>query len=223
MGSNSHKDADIYTDWLYSGQIASSGTGDTFNPNNLGYDIDLATVRDEDKIKIDKAKLTITGNDLDRIYGNTTIQNGGYGITIDGWVNGEDFSGLIGLDHNSITDEALTGNTTGKVTNDVDNYTWTGNIIGSLKNYEFNTTVTGDSKVTQAELVINLDDVEHTYGTPNLNDYGINKDKISWVNGDNYNSDNFIVGNVVDEALIGKDKTQNANNEKIQTMNGLQM
>lgn len=214
MGSNSHKDADIYTDWLYSGQIASSGTGDTFNPNNLGYDIDLATVRDEDKIKIDKAKLTITGNDLDRIYGNTTIQNGGYGITIDGWVNGEDFSGLIGLDHNSITDEALTGNTTGKVTNDVDNYTWTGNIIGSLKNYEFNTTVTGDSKVTQAELVINLDDVEHTYGTPNLNDYGINKDKISWVNGDNYNSDNFIVGNVVDEALIGKDKTQNANNEK---------
>ncbi|MBM6651842.1 hypothetical protein, partial [Megamonas funiformis] len=46
------------------------------------------------------------------------------------------------------------------------------------------------------------------------NDYGINKDKISWVNGDNYNSDNFIVGNVNDEALIGKDKTQNANNEK---------
>ena len=43
MGSNSHKDAGTYTDWLYSGQIASSGTGDTFNPNNLGYDIDLAT------------------------------------------------------------------------------------------------------------------------------------------------------------------------------------
>ena len=85
MGSNSHKDADIYTDWLYSGQIASSGAGETFNPNNLGYDIDLATgIKDEDKIKIDKAKLTITGNDLDRIYGNTDIQNGDYGITIDG-------------------------------------------------------------------------------------------------------------------------------------------
>lgn len=154
MGSNSHKDAGTYTDWLYSEQIAASGTGDTFNPNNLGYDIDLATVRDEDKIKIDKAKLTITGNDLDRIYGNTTIQNGGYGITIDGWVNGEDYSNLIGLDHNSITDKALTGNTTGKVTNNAGDYTWTGNIIGSLKNYEFDTTVKGDSKVNKATIDI---------------------------------------------------------------------
>lgn len=152
MGSNSHKDAGTYTDWLYSGQIASSGTGDTFNPNNLGYDIDLATgIKDEDKIKIDKAKLTITGNYLDRIYGN---KNGDYGITIDGWVNGEDFSGSIGLDRNSITDGALTGNKTGKVTNDVGDYTWTGNIIGSLKNYEFNTTVTGDSKVNKATIDI---------------------------------------------------------------------
>ena len=213
MGSNSHKDAGTYTDWLYSGQIASSGTGDTFNPNNLGYDIDLATgIKDEDKIKIDKAKLTITGNDLDRIYGNTDIQNGDYGITIDGWVNGEDHSNLIGLNHNSIKDGALTGNTAGKVTNDVGDYTWTGNIIGSLKNYEFNTTVTGDSKVNKADLVIDLGDVEHTYGTPNTDDYEI--DKIGWVNGDNYTPDNFIVGNVNDEALIGKDKTQNANNEK---------
>ena len=213
MGSNSHKDAGTYTDWLYSGQIASSGEGETFNPNNLGYDIDLATgINDKDKIKIDKAKLTITGNYLDRIYGNTTIQNGGYGITIDGWVNGEDFSGSIGLDHNSITDGALTGNKTGKVTNNVGDYTWKGNIIGSLKNYEFNTIVEGKSVVNKADLVIDLGDVEHTYGTPNTDDYEI--DKIGWVNGDNYTPDNFSVGNVNDEAIIGKDKTQNANNEK---------
>lgn len=213
MGSNSHKDAGTYTDWLYSGQIASSGTGDTFNPNNLGYDIDLATgINDKDKIKIDKAKLTITGNYLDRIYGNTTIQNGGYGITIDGWVNGEDHSNLIGLNNSLIKDDALTGNTTGKVTNDVGDYTWKGNIIGSLKNYEFNTIVEGKSVVNKADLVIDLGDVEHTYGTPNTDDYEI--DKIGWANGDNYNPDNFIVGNVNDEAIIGKDKTQNANNEK---------
>lgn len=213
MGSNSHKDAGTYTDWLYSGQIASSGTGDTFNPNNLGYDIDLATgINDKDKIKIDKAKLTITGNYLDRIYGNTTIQNGGYGITIDGWVNGEDHSNLIGLNNSLIKDDALTGNTTGKVTNDVGDYTWKGNIIGSLKNYEFNTIVEGKSVVNKADLVIDLGDVEHTYGTPNTDDYEI--DKIGWVNGDNYTPDNFSVGNVNDEAIIGKDKTQNANNEK---------
>lgn len=158
MGSNSHKDADIYTDWLYSGQIASSGKGETFNPNNLGYDIDLATgINDKDKIKIDKAKLTITGNNLDRIYGNTTIQNGGYGITIDGWVNGEDFSGSIRLDKNSIKDGALTGNTAGKVTNDADDYNWTGTISVSgddLKNYEFDTTVKGDSKVNKTTIDI---------------------------------------------------------------------
>jgi len=201
---------------LFSQQINTNGKNG--NPNNLGFD--FVTSLDNTKpdsnnpptITNDKAKLTITGNYLDRIYGNTTIQNGGYGITIDGWVNGEDYSNLIGLDHNSITDKALTGNTTGKVTNNAGDYTWTGNIIGSLKNYEFDTTVKGDSKVNKADLVIDLGDVEHTYGTPNTDDYEI--DKIGWVNGDNYTPDNFIVGNVNDEAIIGKDKTQNANNEK---------
>lgn len=208
-------DAGTY-EMLFSQQINTNGKNG--NPNNLGFD--FVTSLDNTKpdsnnpptITNDKAKLTITGNYLDRIYGNTTIQNGGYGITIDGWVNGEDYSNLIGLDHNSITDKALTGNTTGKVTNNAGDYTWTGNIIGSLKNYEFDTTVKGDSKVNKADLVIDLGDVEHTYGTPNTDDYEI--DKIGWVNGDNYTPDNFIVGNVNDEAIIGKDKTQNANNEK---------
>ncbi|MCX4131362.1 beta strand repeat-containing protein [Megamonas funiformis] len=209
MGSNSHKDAGTYTDWLYSEQIAASGTGDTFNPNNLGYDIDLATVRDEDKIKIDKAKLTITGNDLDRIYGNTTIQNGGYGITIDGWVNGEDYSNLIGLDHNSITDKALTGNTTGKVTNNAGDYTWTGNIIGSLKNYEFDTTVKGDSKVNKADLVVDLNKVYHTYGDPNLKDYGISGVE-GLTNGDEASKDKLDVEMTKDTAL--KDNNTHTNN-----------
>ena len=34
-------DLGAYTNWLYSGQIASSGSGTAFNPNNLGYDISL--------------------------------------------------------------------------------------------------------------------------------------------------------------------------------------
>lgn len=207
-------DAGTY-EMLFSQQINTNGKNG--NPNNLGFDFvtsldNTNPNNDPPMITNDKAKLTITGNDLDRIYGNTDIQNGDYGITIDGWVNGEDHSNLIGLNHNSITDKALTGNKTGKVTNNAGDYTWTGNIIGSLKNYEFNTTVTGDSKVNKADLVIDLGDVEHTYGTPNTDDYEI--DKIGWVNGDNYTPDNFIVGNVNDEALIGKDKTQNANNEK---------
>ena len=210
-------DAGTY-EMLFSQQINTDG--EKGNPNNLGFDFvtSLDSTKPDDnppKITNDKAKLTITGNDLDRIYGNTDIQNGDYGIDITGWVNGENYSNLIGLDHKSIDDDALTGNTTGKVTNNVGNYDWTGTISVSgegLKNYEFDTSVKGDSTVNKADLVIDLGDVEHTYGTPNTDDYEI--DKIGWVNGDNYTPDNFIVGNVNDEAIIGKDKTQNANNEK---------
>ncbi|WP_462255712.1 beta strand repeat-containing protein [Megamonas funiformis] len=433
MGSNSHKDADIYTDWLYSGQIASSGEGETFNPNNLGYDIDLATgIKDEDKIKIDKAQINITLNNIERIYGNLNINSSNYGFTY-GIANGNGqlteemkkellnklqlgsvditkddgaliengtktnnvdnytWSGTVTLDNSllsnyeftnkkgsitttgnsKVTPRSLTlkdllatiiyGNQDGKglilssdkntdilngivygddvninlgnitlgykndsaydqnrdnrVTADVgtyenslvvghisltnnekgnykldttttggsiqvtpatltvglnnvshkygapnlndygidkdkvagltngdeafedkltvtmtkddalkdnnthtndagENYTWTGTINGieGLGNNYIIKVVDGNSKVNKTDLVIDLGDVEHTYGTPNTDDYEI--DKIGWVNGDNYNPDNFIVGNVNDEAIIGKDKTQNANNEK---------
>ena len=99
-------------------------------------------------------------------------------------------------------------------TNDAGDYTWTGSVSG-IEGLEKNYSITvneGQSVVNKADLVIDLGDVEHTYGTPNTDDYEI--DKIGWANGDNYNPDNFIVGNVNDEAIIGKDKTQNANNEK---------
>ena len=39
--SNGHSAMGTYNDWLYSMQIAASGEGGTFNPNLLGYDIDL--------------------------------------------------------------------------------------------------------------------------------------------------------------------------------------
>ncbi len=39
--SNGHSAMGTYDDWLYSMQIAASGEGGTFNPNLLGYDIDL--------------------------------------------------------------------------------------------------------------------------------------------------------------------------------------
>lgn len=39
--SNGHSAMGTYYDWLYSMQIAASGEGGTFNPNLLGYDIDL--------------------------------------------------------------------------------------------------------------------------------------------------------------------------------------
>ena len=40
--SGSHTDKGFYDDWLYSFQIGSSGAGDAFNPNHLGYDAVLS-------------------------------------------------------------------------------------------------------------------------------------------------------------------------------------
>ena len=167
------------------------------------------------KSTVDKANLTIDLNDVEHTYGSPNLND--YGVnSVTGLTNGDTAS--IGV--TMTNDTALKDK---EHTNDVGDYTWTGSvngIDGLEKNYSI-TVNKGQSVVNKADLVIDLGDVEHTYGTPNTDDYEI--DNIGWANGDNYNPDNFIVGNVNDEAIIGKDKTQNANNEKIQTINGPQM
>lgn len=224
-------DAGTY-EMLFSQQINTDG--EKGNPNNLGFD--FVTSLDSTKpdsnnpptITNDKAQIKITLNDIERIYGNLNINSSNYGFTY-GIANGngqltdemkkELLNKLqLGTVDTTKDDGALVEN--GTKTNNVGEYTWTGTVTldnSLLSNYEFTNkegsiTTTGNSKVNKADLVIDLGDVEHTYGTPNTDDYEI--DKIGWVNGDNYTPDNFIVGNVNDEAIIGKDKTQNANNEK---------
>ena len=222
-------DAGTY-EMLFSQQINTDG--EKGNPNNLGFD--FVTSLDNTKpdsnnpptITNDKAQINITLNDIERIYGNLNINSGNYGFTY-GIANGQLTDEMkkellnklqLGTVDTTKDDGALVEN--GTKTNNVDNYTWSGTVTldnSLLSNYEFTNkegsiTTTGNSKVNKADLVIDLGDVEHTYGTPNTDDYEI--DKIGWVNGDNYTPDNFIVGNVNDEAIIGKDKTQNANNEK---------
>ncbi|WP_278850639.1 hypothetical protein, partial [Megamonas funiformis] len=157
---------------------------------------------------VNKAALTIDLNKVYHTYGNPNLSD--YGVSsVTGLTNGDKANiGVTMTKDNALKDK--------EHTNDAGDYTWTGSVSG-IDGLEKNYSITvnkGQSVVNKADLVIDLNDVEHTYGTPNLNDYGINKDKINWVNGDNYNPDNFIVGNVNDEAIIGKDKTQNANNEK---------
>lgn len=229
-------DAGTY-EMLFSQQINTDG--EKGNPNNLGFD--FVTSLDSTKpdsnnpptITNDKAQINITLNDIERIYGNLNINSGNYGFTY-GIANAQLTDEMekellnklqLGTVDTTKDDGALieNGTKTNNANKDNENYYWTGTVTldnSLLSNYEFTNNSNsikvnnGKSTVKKADLVIDLNDVEHTYGTPNLNGYGINKDKISWVNGDNYNSDNFIVGNVVDEALIGKDKTQNANNEK---------
>lgn len=155
---------------IYSQQIAASGKGDAFDPNNLGYDIDVT-------YDIEKAQLNITLDDVHRTYGNTTITSGGYTIdSISGW-KGEDAILADGVtisasnNKNSFaeTDTALTGSNTGKVTENAGGqYTWSADVTLSeeiAQNYEITTTtLTGNSYVGKAKLTININDVTMTYG-----------------------------------------------------------
>ena len=155
---------------------------------------------------VNKADLTIDLNKVYHTYGNPNLSD--YGVSsVTGLTNGDKANiGVTMTKDNALKDK--------EHTNDAGDYTWTGSVSG-IEGLEKNYSITvneGQSVVNKADLVIDLGDVEHTYGTPNTDDYEI--DKIGWANGDNYNPDNFIVGNVNDEAIIGKDKTQNANNEK---------
>lgn len=208
-----HKNADTYSNWLYSSQIAASTTGedDSFNPNNLGYDIDFTQ-------DIDKAVIKVDGNTVDRTYGSTAIDsstdgtghliggNKGYGFIVSGTNTGEFTDEMkaeltgdnLGFDSAQVSDGALTGNSTGKVTENAgDGYTWSADLSLSenLKNnYVFETaggestttTVTGQSHVNKADLTITAgSDTIHVGGTPDFSDSIVDH----FVNGDSFQLD----------------------------------
>lgn len=200
--NNANKDNENYY-WTGTVTLDGSLLGNyefTNNSNSIQVNNGKSTVK--------KADLVIDLNDVKHTYGSPNLND--YGVSsVTGLTNGDTASiGVTMTNDTALKDENTHTNNAGG------SYTWTGNISG-LEGIENNYNITvnkGQSVVNKADLVIDLGDVEHTYGTPNTDDYEI--DKIGWVNGDNYNPDNFIVGNVNDEAIIGKDKTQNANNEK---------
>lgn len=207
-----HKNHGTYSDWLYSGQIAASKDEDgSFNPNNLGYDIDFTQ-------DIDKAVIKVDGNTVDRTYGSTAIDsstdgtghliggNKGYGFIVSGTNTGEFTDEMkaeltgdnLGFDSAQVSDGALTGNSTGKVTENAgDGYTWSADLSLSenLKNnYVFETaggestttTVTGQSHVNKADLTITAgSDTIHVGGTPDFSDSIVDH----FVNGDSFQLD----------------------------------
>lgn len=211
-----HKNAGTYTDNLWSEQIKAGSKDDTFNPNNLGYDVQSV------EYKIDKAVITVAGNRVDRTYGNGAItsstdgngvliggnKNYGFTVTAKTDITNEMKAELTGSNlgfNQEIIDGALSTES-GKTTNDVDKYTWrTGlTLSDALKNnYTFSseadsaeTTVTGTSYVNKATITVDLIDVNRTYGnttiTNNNGKYGVTN--ISGVtNGDSYTADSFNV------------------------------
>jgi hypothetical protein len=184
--TDGQENAGTYDNWLYSGQIASGSTDGTFNPNNLGYDIvyTAKTGNTDDGIEIDKATINISLDDINRIYGNSTINNSntssikdnnGYGYTyeiINGNLTDEMKAELSnsGIIFEQKTDGAVDNVTGNKVTEKVGDYTWSADFTlngANENNYEFivngqslNTITISDgvSKVTQADLTITVDD-----------------------------------------------------------------
>ena len=208
-----------------SSQIAKNDNGE-FNPNNLGYDIDV-------DYNIKKAILNITLDDINRIYGDVNhitnkndekkpshfIDENYYGYTIDSDnLTTEMIHELNSLNHKVEKDNAIKENDEIH-TNNVGDYTWSASFdLGDLaKNYQFDdkgsskiTVDNGKSTVSKANLTVNLGDVNHQYGKPNLNDYGI-KDSIGLTNGDEKQKENLKVEMTNDTALKDNNKhTQNA-------------
>ena len=136
-------------------------------------------------IVVNKATITLDLSDVYRTYGNANITSGGYDVVN---VNNNDSNGnntngdsydvndFIVIVNNG-DDGALTSNTEGRVTKDVGSYTYTGTVTsGNEKlnqNYDIvvnnsandNNVGTGNSYVNKADLIININDVETTYGT----------------------------------------------------------
>ena len=161
INSISHTNAGTYNDWLYSGQIASSGSGETFNPNNLGYDIELTH-------DIDKAQITVDLNDIERTYGDTTIlNNGNYGYSYD-FANTTATDSLkqeleAALSFTYSDDGALITVNGETRTNNKDQYTYKGTLVLDSTNFEFvaetgdtlTTTDTGSTLVTIGDSIVN--------------------------------------------------------------------
>lgn len=175
LQSNASKNAGTYTNWLWSAQIGTNTDGKEFDPNNLGYDFIVGNV------DIAKAKLSITLDDIYRIYGNKdelyTDNNHNIRTSYDAiWhlddtaMSNEMKSELKnGITVTKKSDKAVDDLSAGKDTNHVGNYDLVMNVTlaDAIKdNYDFNSTVTktDGSHVDKANLTINLNDVFMTYG-----------------------------------------------------------
>ena len=215
------KDAGTYDNWLYSGQIASgSKDGSGFNPNNLGYDI-VYTKNDsgETGVEIGKATINIDLGKVEHTYGNADVINGtgnfkneaGYGFNITNSNLTQEMKDELndkGLGFVFEKDNALTGDTSGRVTEDVKDggYTWSANFELSeelKKNYQFddNGSATlnkadGQSIVNQAKLEISVDDAETMPGVvPNFTGTNIQQ---GLVNGDVAGNYDYALDSSVD-------------------------
>ena len=209
-----HKNAGTYDNWLYSQQIAETSSNESFNPNNLGYDIEF-------EADIDKAQITIDLNQVDRVYGDTDIVNGEYGFSYgfnnvlsdkDKTALGNELKNNNALNMNTVNtatdDTGLIEN--GTKTNDAGIHSWTGtvNIADDYKgNYEFvvkdsgiisnngaTITTTGKSVVNQRKLSVSDIVASIVYGNQDGKGFIVSGGELIGVNG----NDGIVYGDNVE-------------------------
>lgn len=172
-----------YSSWLWSGQIASGGIA---GPNNLGYDF---TVGD---IKVTKKVLTVTGNTVNRTYGDL-LKKPDYELSIDGLDSFNDamkaeLDGKVTITDSqdtiqNIKDKGIITVVDEKRTNNKGTYNWYAGVKlddSLIGNYEFvndgvsstTTTVQGVSKVLARKVYLNDINANLTYGSSDaINDH----------------------------------------------------
>ena len=226
ISSVGYKNVGEHSNWLYSDQIAAGSTDNSFNPNNLGYDIEL-------KASLSQAELSISDILANIVYGGhiyTDIQGGV--LTGDYYEGDEVYLTINGMpvkiDSDFISQylssaykAAQNGRDTANVKRDqannviayedaifVDVISLGGAAAGNYK-LESNS-ISGDITVTPASLNITLNDIYRIYGDHNTiygnyeatqsGNYGI-KDVTGLVNGDENSKNSLIVTATSDGAL----------------------
>ena len=226
ISSIGYKNVGEHSNWLYSDQIAAGSTDNSFNPNNLGYDIEL-------KASLSQAELSISDILANIVYGGNTYTNIKGGVLTGDYYKGDDvyltINGMpVTIDSNFISGylsdtykDAQGGRNTADVKRDQD-----GNVIAydnailindinlggnAAGNYKLkNNSISGDITVTPKSLNITLNDIYRIYGDHNtiygnyeatqIGGYGI-KDVIGLVNGDEISKDRLVVTATSDGAL----------------------
>ena len=161
-------------------------------------------------ITVGQAEMHVTLNDVERTYGNTALINGtSYGVNgLTGNVNGDNY-GVGDVNMGTVTgDGALTGESTGKVTNDAgDTYKWNANVVAANDKIKQNYKLVvdgGASVVKQATLQVRLNDVVRTYGNTAITSGGYSASGIEGlVNGDSYDASAITVNKTSDGAIDG--------------------
>lgn len=161
-------------------------------------------------IKVDQAEMHVKLNGVERTYGNTTLINGtSYGVNgLTGNVNGDNY-GAGDVTLGTASDGALTGASTGKVTNDAgDTYKWNANVVAAndklQQNYKLVVDDGGASVVKQATLQVSLNEVVRTYGNATITSGGYSASGIEGlVNGDSYDASVITVNKTSDGAIDG--------------------